>query len=97
MRKVAAWMGYVAVVMAIGGPAQAQPQTQMQSDSLSPGFINREEVLHYSPEWTGERFADGRPKVADAILDRMQFRDARGSMGDVTIAPGSTINMRMAG
>jgi regulator of RNase E activity RraA len=36
------------------------------------GFLSREEVIHDTPEWKGERFADGRPKVADAILDRMK-------------------------
>jgi len=73
MRKAAAWVSYVAVVMATGAPAQAQSQAQTQSDNLSPGFMNRDEVLHYSPEWTGERFPDGRPKVPDSILDRMRF------------------------
>lgn len=42
------------------------------AQSLSPGFMSREEVIHYSPEWTGERFPDGRPKVPDSILDRMR-------------------------
>ena len=36
------------------------------------GFVPREEVIHNSPEWKGERFPDGRPKVPDAILDRMK-------------------------
>ena len=35
-------------------------------------FNNREEVIHQTAYWTGERFADGRPKVADSILDRMK-------------------------
>ena len=86
MRKVAAWMGYVAVVMAIGGPAQAQPQTQTESrKTLSPGFMNREEVLHYSPEWTGERFPDGRPKVPDAILDGCVSRVLGRGVGDLAV------------
>ncbi|RAK57143.1 RraA family protein [Phenylobacterium deserti] len=42
------------------------------AQSPAPGFMSREEVVHYSPEWTGERFPDGRPKVPDAILDRMR-------------------------
>lgn len=33
---------------------------------------NREAMLFYTEEWTGERFADGRPKVADALLKRME-------------------------
>jgi 4-hydroxy-4-methyl-2-oxoglutarate aldolase len=29
-----------------------------------------DQMLEYTPTWTGERFADGRPKVADALLER---------------------------
>ena len=36
------------------------------------GFEPSAEVIHDTPEWKGERFADGRPKVADNILDRMK-------------------------
>jgi len=36
------------------------------------GFLPRDEVIHDTPEWKGERFADGRPKVSDTILDRMK-------------------------
>jgi hypothetical protein len=36
------------------------------------GFNSREEVIHQTSYWTGERFADGRPKVADDILDKMR-------------------------
>ena len=36
------------------------------------GFLPPAEVIHDTPEWKGERFADGRPKVPDAILDRMK-------------------------
>ena len=36
------------------------------------GFLRPAEVIHNTPEWKGERFADGRPKVPDAILDRMK-------------------------
>lgn len=31
-----------------------------------------EEVIALTSEWKGERFADGRPKVPDAILERMK-------------------------
>ena len=33
--------------------------------------ISKEELLFLTPEWKGERFPDGRPKVPDAILDRI--------------------------
>ena len=36
------------------------------------GFLSREEVIEYTPEWTGERFADGRPKVSDDLIERMR-------------------------
>lgn len=35
--------------------------------------ISKEELLFLTPEWKGERFADGRPKVPDAILNRMKL------------------------
>ena len=36
------------------------------------GFFTRDDVIKYTPDWKGERFPDGRPKVPDAILDRMK-------------------------
>ena len=36
------------------------------------GFFTRDQVVRYTPAWTGERFPDGRPKVPDDILDRMK-------------------------
>ena len=32
-----------------------------------------EELIALTPEWKGERFPDGRPKVADDILERMKL------------------------
>ncbi|SPE38990.1 Demethylmenaquinone methyltransferase (fragment) [Candidatus Sulfopaludibacter sp. SbA6] len=37
-----------------------------------PGVLTRELLIKYTPEWKGERFPDGRPKVPDGILKRMQ-------------------------
>jgi regulator of RNase E activity RraA len=37
-----------------------------------PGIFTREDLIKYTPEWKGERFPDGRPKVPAAILDRMK-------------------------
>jgi regulator of RNase E activity RraA len=34
--------------------------------------ISKEELIFLTPEWKGERFDDGRPKVADEILTRMK-------------------------
>jgi regulator of RNase E activity RraA len=35
-------------------------------------FFTRDDVIKYTPDWQGERFPDGRPKVPDDILDRMK-------------------------
>lgn len=46
---------------------------------LLPGYrvvaqqLSREDLIFLTPEWKGERFADGRPKVPDEILDRMKL------------------------
>src|ERR1035441_9857628 len=37
-----------------------------------PGVFTREQLIKYTPEWKGERFADGSPKVPDSVLKRMQ-------------------------
>jgi len=36
------------------------------------GFFTHDDVVKYTPDWRGDRFPDGRPKVPDAILDRMK-------------------------
>jgi regulator of RNase E activity RraA len=38
--------------------------------SLSAQTISREELVFLTSEWKGERFADGRPKIADNLLER---------------------------
>jgi regulator of RNase E activity RraA len=40
--------------------------------AAQPGVLTREQLIQYTPDWKGERFPDGRPKVADSILDRMK-------------------------
>lgn len=35
--------------------------------------ISKEELIFLTPEWKGERFPDGRPKVPDNILNRMKL------------------------
>ncbi|HUL34980.1 MAG TPA: RraA family protein [Candidatus Eisenbacteria bacterium] len=40
--------------------------------SAQQGFFTSTDVIKYTPDWHGERFADGRPKVPDEILDRMK-------------------------
>jgi len=52
-----------ALAVAVLAPALAAAQ------SITP---SREEVVALTSEWTGERFPDGRPKVKDAVLERMK-------------------------
>jgi len=40
-------------------------------NSKAQFFNTPEELIYYTSEWSGERFDDGRPKVADDILERM--------------------------
>jgi len=37
-----------------------------------PGVLTTQQLIEYTPDWKGERFPDGRPKVPDAVLDRMK-------------------------
>ena len=37
-----------------------------------PGVFSKEDLIKYTPEWKGERFPDGRPRVPDGILERMR-------------------------
>ena len=41
-------------------------------EKFAPLNMTPEDLIEYTPEWQGERFADGRPKVADAIIERMR-------------------------
>lgn len=36
------------------------------------GVFSKEHVIQYTPDWKGERFPDGRPKVPDDTLQRMK-------------------------
>jgi len=37
-----------------------------------PGILTKQLLIEYTPDWKGERFEDGRPKVPDNILKRMR-------------------------
>ncbi len=37
------------------------------------GLLDKEARVASSPQWTGERFADGRPKVSDDLIDRLRL------------------------
>lgn len=55
------------VVVLLSGLALVAP-SGAQEVQLSSG-----ELAALTPEWEGERFADGRPKVPDALLERMKL------------------------
>jgi regulator of RNase E activity RraA len=46
------------VALALSAPAHAQVKQ------------SREQMLFYTADWKGDRFADGRPKVPDSLLER---------------------------
>ena len=41
-------------------------------EKFAPFNFSKEELIEYTPEWKGERFEDGRPRVADDIIERMK-------------------------
>ncbi|MCC7262336.1 MAG: RraA family protein [Candidatus Latescibacteria bacterium] len=41
-------------------------------EKFAPLNLSPEELIAYTPEWQGERFADGRPRVSDDIVARMR-------------------------
>ena len=65
MIRVFRWTLPVALLLAFALPAHAQL-----------GLFSTEQRIAFTPDWHGERFADGRPKVADAILERLKDTDA---------------------
>jgi len=40
---------------------------------LSAQTISKEELMFLTSEWKGERFADGRPKIPDDLLERAKY------------------------
>lgn len=45
------------------------------------GMFSSEQRAKFTREWKGERFPDGRPKVPDALLDRLRTVDAEEAWG----------------
>ena len=43
--------------------------------SAMPFSLDREAMIKFTPQWEGERFPNGRPKVSDSILERMKLVD----------------------
>ncbi|MCP5119294.1 MAG: RraA family protein [bacterium] len=40
--------------------------------TAQPGVFSKQHLIQYTPEWKGDRFPDGRPKVPDDIIERMK-------------------------
>ena len=45
------------------------------------GLFTPEQRIQFSPDWKGERFADGRPKVPDETLARLKDVTAEEAWG----------------
>ena len=41
-------------------------------EKFAPHNLSPEELTEYTPEWKGERFPDGRPRVPDDVLERFR-------------------------
>lgn len=46
------------------------PLSLLVTSSLVAQTISKEELIFLTSEWKGERFADGRPKIPDSLLER---------------------------
>jgi hypothetical protein len=46
--------------------------SQLNAQSKISVQISKEELIALTPDWKGERFPDGRPKVPDDIIRRMK-------------------------
>ena len=67
--------GLVVALIVAAGSAQAQL-----------GMFSSEQRVAITSEWAGERFPDGRPKVADGLLERMKEVTAEEAWGVLTEA-----------
>jgi 4-hydroxy-4-methyl-2-oxoglutarate aldolase len=60
------------------------------SVSAQPSSLTKEEMLLYTPNWTGERFPDNRPKVSDDIVARMKYVSVTEAWGTLTASTDDT-------
>jgi len=61
MRRIITFVLAAAALLALSSRLQGQE-----------GFFTPQDVIKYTPDWKGDRFPDGRPKVPDDILERMK-------------------------
>ena len=60
--KLTFWM-VLALAVFVTFPARGYAQL---------GLFSPEQRIAFTPNWPGERFADGRPKVPDSVLERLK-------------------------
>jgi 4-hydroxy-4-methyl-2-oxoglutarate aldolase len=60
------------------------------SVSAQPSSLTKEEMLLYTPMWTGERFPDNRPKVSDDIISRMKYVSITEAWGTLSASNDDT-------
>jgi 4-hydroxy-4-methyl-2-oxoglutarate aldolase len=60
------------------------------SVSAQPSSLTKEEMLLYTPMWTGERFPDNRPKVPDDIVARMKYVSITEAWGTLSASTDDT-------
>jgi 4-hydroxy-4-methyl-2-oxoglutarate aldolase len=70
MRRVFTLFSTVVLATAMALPAQAQL-----------GMFSKDQLIAVTHDWTGERFPDGRPKVPNALLERLKAVDAEEAWG----------------
>jgi regulator of RNase E activity RraA len=63
---------FVASLSPLLNPQQSSGGGAVGQDQSGGIAASRAELLALTPQWKGERFADGRPKAADALLERLK-------------------------
>jgi 4-hydroxy-4-methyl-2-oxoglutarate aldolase len=61
MRRICSVATFICWLLATAIPARAQL-----------GLFSRDQRIAFSPDWRGERFPDGRPKVPDFVLEHLR-------------------------
>ena len=70
LRAGRVWAVWGVVALGMAAPAGAQI-----------GMFSKEQLIDLTRAWTGERFPDGRPKVPDAVLDKLKDTTAEEAWG----------------
>ncbi|PJJ84300.1 RraA family protein [Mucilaginibacter auburnensis] len=84
----------VALALLLSASVKVSAQTAAQAPAQPQvNQADRDELIFLTPEWKGERFPDGRPKVPEDIIQRMKsvsIEEAWATMG------GSRFNYQLA-